>query len=130
MWQDNQDVCRLQELLALEARKQSVVVFAHLCLFGSFRHEQRTYLLVAILAELFLIAGERIQLVIEGGLDLELVVHEEVHILIDVLLVYDAFRVVLIIVVFKLTASDGDSIDAHHDGVFLSGSRHSDGYQR
>ena len=68
-------------------------------------------------------------MVVEGGLHLELVVHEEVGILFDALLVDDAFRIVLIVVVLEFAARNGDSVDSHHDGIFLSSSCQCQSYQ-
>ena len=54
--QVNQDMRRLQELLAFESGQHSVVIRLVLILRCTFRHEQRTNLLVAICTELLLVA--------------------------------------------------------------------------
>ena len=89
--QANEDVGGLNELLAFEALDHIVVVGTDFLLLGAFGYEERTYLLVAILAELFLIAGECVEVVVEGGKHLEFVVDEEFGIFLDILLVDDAF---------------------------------------
>ena len=119
-------MCGLKELLAFETFNHVVVVGTHFLLLGSFGDEERAYLLVAILAELLLIAGECIEVVVKGCKHFELVIDEELGILLDVLLVDDAFGVVLVEVVFKLAASDWRAVDAHDDGVFLCGSGQGD----
>ena len=121
--QSQQDVGRLDEVLALQAGHHAIVVVTYLLLLCSFRDEERTYLLVAVLAELLLETGERVEVIIQGSLYLHLVVDEELGILAHRLLVDDTFGVVLIVVIFKFAAGNCHTIDGHHDGVILCCSR-------
>ena len=110
----HEDMRQLQQLLTLKLCQHLVVVVAHLLLLGFGCHQQRPQLLVAVGAVLLLVARQRIELSINGGLHLQLVVDEQVGIFLYAFLVYHAVGVVLVVVVFKLRTGHGLAVDAHH----------------
>ena len=67
---------------------------------------------------------------IEGGCHLQLVVEVEVHVLIDGLFVDDAFGIVLIVGILKLTERHGLTVDRHDDRIVLLWHRRSTANRR
>ena len=114
-----EDVCRLDESVGTNALHRLVVDLAGLGLHVLVGDEHGQHLLVAVLGKLLLVAAERVVAGVEGGKDLQLIVDEQVDVFFDALLVDDAFRVVLVVGVFKLRAWHGLAVDHHDDRVVL-----------
>ena len=112
-----EDVSGQTQVMAVQLLQHTVVVGAHFPLLCAGGHEQGAYLLVAIGVELVAEGLGGVQPGIDGGTNLQFVVDEEVHVLLQVLAVDDVLRVVLVVVVLKFRASDRLSGDGHHHGV-------------
>ena len=77
------------------------------------------YLLVTVLCELLLEGGERVITCLKGSGNLQLIIDEEVNVLVNGLLVDDAFGVVLVVAVLELGAEYGLAVDGHDNRVVL-----------
>ena len=115
---------RLQEVVPLEALLHTLIIGQALVLHDALGHEQGTYLLVAVGTEFLPEAAQRIEVGVEGGFHLQLIVGKQLGILLHGLLVHHAVGVVLIVVILKLAARHGLVVDVHHHRVVLATGLH------
>ncbi len=115
----HKDMSGKVQIVTFETLHHIVIVVTDFCLFCSWSNKHGSNLLIAILTEFLLITGQSIQFCILCSLHLQLIVYEQVYIFQQILLVQDAFRVVLVIVVLKFRTRNGFAIDTHYDGILL-----------
>ena len=97
MFQSQEDVGCVYQTIGTNALLRVVVNGMCLSQQIGIRHQRRQHLLVAILRKLLTEGCQRIKLCSLRGNHLEFVIHEQVNIFVNGLLVNNALRVVLVI---------------------------------